>query len=65
MQMLGGYFLPLAGLYIWEMRDRWMFAKRRHLRVPGIKETMLRGVGPVATEMTMSLLVMNTLRLDY
>jgi hypothetical protein len=63
--MLGGYFLPLGGLYIWEMRDRWIFAKAHSLPVSGIKDTMLRGIRPILIEMGLHLFVINSLRLDF
>jgi hypothetical protein len=65
LQMLGGYVLPLTGLYIWEMRDRWVFAKAHGLPVSGIKDTLLRGVRPVLIETAMNLFVVSTFRLDY
>jgi hypothetical protein len=63
--MLGGYFLPLTGLYIWEMRDRWTFAKAHGLPVSGIKDTLRRGALPVLMETTLNLCVVSALRLDF
>eukprot|EP00884_Botryococcus_braunii_P016610 jgi/Botrbrau1/3632/Bobra.0204s0023.1 len=45
-----GYVFPLVVLYVWEMRDRWEFARKKGFRVPEITACLLGGIRPVLKE---------------
>jgi hypothetical protein len=44
MQPLLGFVLPLAILYVWEMRDRWLFAKEQGIPVASLWKSVLQGL---------------------
>ncbi len=50
-----GYLSPVTGLYIWEMRDRSIFAKDRGLVTDSTKDCLIRGVPPILCELAIIL----------
>jgi hypothetical protein len=64
-QTFAGYILPLMVLYVWEMRDRWVFAKRYGLPVSGLTGLVVQEATPVLRWIALHLFVMLTLKLDF
>ncbi len=59
-----GYVFPVTGLYIWEMRDRTIFAKDRGLVTGSTKDCLIRGVGPILSELAITLVTITIMVSD-
>eukprot|EP00884_Botryococcus_braunii_P023370 jgi/Botrbrau1/9717/Bobra.0388s0010.1 len=60
-----GYMLPLVTLYIWEMRDRWIFAQERTIPTSSLWQSILQGLPYVIYDVAFHISVAVCLLTDW